>query len=187
MIDKVEFKISRENDIMYEEGNFKEKDKGIYLFCTIGSSFYRVMYLGKDIRALNKNTLIELLGPTNIHSLLFVNLKGIDRNEVLDAIDSNGEYYLYFMNEEYRINLLNKKETIEYQKDFEFDLKEAILKYGEENVTLVKDSELFLYHICCAEGDSLINFKDKYYSVTYISLNFLDKDISNFKYKYEFC
>lgn len=187
MIDKVEFEISRENEIVYENGEFKEISKGVYLFCIIDSSRYKVMYLGKDVRDINKNALIELLDPTNIHSLLFVNLRGIDRNEVIDSIDSTGEYFLCFMDKEYKINLLNKKEVELYQKDFEKDLKEAILKYGEDNVTLIKDSDLFLYYICCAEGNSLISFKDKYYSVNYINLDISDTDISNIKLKYEVC
>lgn len=188
MSKKIVFSIAKNVKVKYLKDSFKEINKGYYLNCKIDESAYNIAYLGCDISDINLESVKNLVEPTNIHSMMYVNLNPIDCNEIIDALEECGEYYLVLnKNEVIKYNLLDIMEIEHYNNSLEEDLKDAVRKYGTDNITLIKDIELYMYYICCCDRGTYETYKENYYSMEYIKDSFVDKMLSNLNCKYEIC
>lgn len=188
MANKIIFAIKKDISINYINNNFHEINKGYYLECNIDGDVYKITSLGKNLDSLRLSTIKDLLSPTNIHSLLYVNLNNIDLNEVLSVLDDENKYYFNTNNNEYiEFKLFDNNKRQEYMMQFKLDLIKAVNSYGKENIVVIKDTELHMYYICYLKDNDYFNFNDKLYSIEYISDSFL-KDLScNIQFKYEIC
>lgn len=188
MSKKIIFSVVKNVKVTCLEDSFREINKGYYLNCKIDEDEYNIAYLGTNIDSIALDSIKNLVEPTNIHSMMHVNLNNIDCNEVLNALEEYKEYYLLLNNNELvKYSLLDSKDVEDYNNSFEEDLKEAAAKYGVENITLIKDVELYMYYICCFDKGTYETYKENYYSMEYIDNSFVEKMLIDLNCKYEIC
>lgn len=188
MSKKIIFSVEKSFKITYSNNSFKETDNGYYLNCRIENENYNITYLGSNIKNIDLDVIKNLIEPTNIHSMMHVNLNIADCNAIINALEKAGEYYFALNSKEtIKYTLLNDSEIKNYNVSLKVDMEDAIKKYGAENVTLVRDIELYMYYISCYDDGIYENYKDNYYSMEYIDNDFVNSTLLNFNCRYEVC
>lgn len=188
MSKKIVFSVEKNVKVSCLNDSFREINKGYFLNCNVEDRDYKITYLGANKDDIGLDIVKSLLDPTNIHSMIHVNLNAIDCNEILHELEESGKYYLLLNNNELiEYNILDKKDIEFYNKSFEEDVKDACKIYGNNNVTLIKDIELYMCYICCCDNDIYENYKESYYSMEYIKDSTIDNILSTLNIKYEIC
>lgn len=179
MSNKLVFELVQENKINYTEDGFYTVNEGIWLKANTDGMNVYLTYMGNTIEDLNLKAVLDMIHPTNIHSLIYSNLSDIETEEIYSIYKMSSEYYLKLGETEFTINSLTKEEESEYISKFKADVLDAVQKHGNENVCIEFNWDIYQYTIeCDSSYDSyamdIISKKDIMELVEELGCNYSD-------------